>query len=235
MLSAPGRAAARAGVGLGRRNVLCALAIVLATAACTEGPTGSLVSARGATVAFESIDGPPQPVFQKLVENLATEAVAHQVTVISREAAPSYRIRSYMAAQLEGRRIHIGWVWDVYDANKRRVLRIANEEPARRPAGDAWNAADDAMLRRIARTGMDQLAVFLNVPGAAPPAAEPPIGQDGPAVAAADENVQPASSAAEKPAAPTRSAPRRPQRAAEGPGLAAALALADTRPSGAAR
>lgn len=233
MLRAGGRAAASAGVGLGRRNVLCALAIALGTAACTEGPTGSLVSARGATVAFESIDGPPQPVFQKLVENIASEAVAHQVTVISRAAAPSYRIRGYMAAQLEGRRIHIGWVWDVYDANKRRVLRIASEEPARRPPGEAWNAADDAMLRRIARTGMDQLAAFLNLPGAAPPESEPPAGQDGPAVAAADGNVPPASSAAEPteepPAGPTRS-PRRPRRAAEGPGLAAALALADTRP-----
>src|SRR5215510_7481473 len=140
------------------------LAFTLAAAGCTTDgqPMASFASARSGTIAFESIDGPPQPVFQKLVENLATEAVARQVAVISREATPSYRIRGYMAAHLAGKRVHIGWVWDVYDANKRRVLRIASEEPAGRRAGDAWSAADDAMLRRIAQTSMDRLAVFLD-------------------------------------------------------------------------
>src|SRR5262249_58603032 len=107
---------------------------------------------------FESIDGPPQPVFQKLVENLATEAVARQVAVISREATPQYRVRGYMAAHIANRRIHIGWVWDVYDTNKRRVLRIANEELGGRSGGGPRGAAGDAMLRKIARTRIDPLA-----------------------------------------------------------------------------
>src|SRR5215218_4923612 len=129
------------------------LAFALAAGGCTTDgqPMASFASARNATIAFESIDGPPQPVFQKLVENLATEAVARQVAVISREATPQYRVRGYMAAHIEGRRIHIGWVWDVYDANKRRVLRIANEELGGRTGGDAWAAADRARRRRPAR------------------------------------------------------------------------------------
>jgi len=186
-----------------------ALALTVAACAANGQMNATLVSGRSATVAFESIDGPPQPVFQKLVENLASEAVARQVTVISREATPSYRIRGYMAAHLAGKRVHIGWVWDVYDANKRRVLRIASEEPAG-PAGrrsaDAWTAADEAMLRRIAKTSMDQLATFLDPAARAP--AEPPAEADGTAVAAAGQ----------------------PQHAANAPGLQAALALANTRP-----
>src|SRR5690349_19716804 len=114
-----------AGQPLAGRECVCArgpLAIVgiaLALAGCTSDgqPMASLASGRSATIAFESIDGPPQPVFQRLVENLAAEAVARQVSVISRETSPNYRIRGYMAAHVEGRRIHIGWVWDVYDAN----------------------------------------------------------------------------------------------------------------------
>jgi len=192
-------------------HLVAASALALTVAACAANGqmNATLVSGRSATVAFESIDGPPQPVFQKLVENLASEAVARQVTVISREATPSYRIRGYMAAHLAGKRVHIGWVWDVYDANKRRVLRIASEEPAG-PAGrrsaDAWTAADEAMLRRIAKTSMDQLATFLD-PAARVPA-EPPADADGTAVAAAGQ----------------------PQHAANAPGLQAALALANTRP-----
>ena len=56
----------------------------------------------------------------------------------------------------------IAWVWDVYDGDERRALRISGEETAGRRR-DAWAAADDAS-RRIARTGMDQLAAFLSAP-----------------------------------------------------------------------
>src|SRR5262249_47400328 len=91
----------------------------------------------------------------RLGETIRGDGGGGQVTVICGEATPSYRIRGYMAAHVEGRRTHIGWVWDVYDADKHRVLRIADEEPGGRAGADAWNAADEAMLRRIARTGMD--------------------------------------------------------------------------------
>jgi hypothetical protein len=177
--------------------------LALGAAACTTDGQPSLVAGRAATIAFESIDGPPQPVFHKLVESLAAEAVARQVTVISREAAPQYRIRGYLAAHVERGRTHIGWVWDVYDAEKRRTLRIAGEEPGGRRGSDAWAAADEQMLRRIARTSMDRLAAFLGDPGtSAPPAA--PAGGDGPRVASGP--------------------------GAAAPALAAALTLADARP-----
>src|SRR4051812_9067054 len=86
-----------------RARVACALALALMAAGCSADglTTGTLVSGRNATIAFESIDGAPRPVFQKLVENLASEAVAHQVMVISREGPASYRVRGYMAAHLE--------------------------------------------------------------------------------------------------------------------------------------
>jgi len=178
------------------------LAVVLSGCAADGQPGATLIAARGRTIAFESIDGPPQPVFQKLVENLAAEAVARQVTVISREATPQYRIRGYLAASVEGRRTHIGWVWDVYDGQKQRMLRIVGEEPGVRRASDAWSVADDQMLRQIARTSIDRLAAFLAGSGGSPsPAAEPAAEQT---VAAADPSVF-------------------------APAVAAAVALADTR------
>ena len=39
---------------------------------------------------------------------------------------------------------------------------------------DAWTAADDEVLRRMSRTGMERIAAFLNTPGP-PPAAEPEL------------------------------------------------------------
>ena len=203
------RAAAKSVAG-GRivfaRRLLALPLIALGLAACAADglPGPSLVANRGATVAFESIDGPPQPVFQKLVENLAAEAVARQVSVISREARPHYRIRGYLAASVEGRRTNIGWVWDIYDADKRRMLRIVGEEAGSRRNPDAWAAADEAMLRKIARQSIDQLATFLNAPGTDRPPSGPQ-GADDMTVAAADEGARASA-------------------------LAAAVALADARP-----
>ena len=213
-------------------RTLGTLALAGAAAGCTGGgqPMMSLAGGRTATIAFESIDGPPQPVFQKLVEDLAAESVARQVNVISRESTPDYRVRSYMAAHVEKGHIHIGWVWDVYDANKRRVLRIADEETGAGNRTEAWNAADDAVLRRIAHSGMDRLAMFLNTGGA--PGAAPPGADSGAVVATADALAGAADALAETVAAPSRSGTtpaRRQQQADERAALAAALALADAR------
>jgi hypothetical protein len=167
------RAAGAANAGARRLLALPLFVLALGLAGCVPDGRASLATSRVATVAFESIDGPPQPVFQRLVENLAAEAVTRQVRVISREATPQYRIRGYMAAHVERGRTHIGWVWDVYDAEKRRMLRIAGEEPGGRRGSDAWTAADDQMLRKISRTSMERLAAFLGESGTRPPPAAP--------------------------------------------------------------
>ena len=90
--------------------------------------------------------------------------------------------------QVERGKTSIAWVWDVYDADKRRALRIAGQEPSDSPAGpkgrDAWSAADDRMLRQIARNGLDRIAAFLN--GSEPPAATPDEPAAGTAVAQAE-------------------------------------------------
>jgi hypothetical protein len=147
-------------------------------------PMASVATDRGASIAFESIDGPPVAVFQNLVTTISAEAAARQVRVVSRTGVPAYRIRGYLAAIVVGGKSHISWVWDVYDADKRRVFRIAGEEASGRSGANAWAAADDGMVRRIARTSMERLVAFLAAPQA-PPAIEP--GQPGqPAIASAD-------------------------------------------------
>jgi hypothetical protein len=162
--------------GASRRNLVrsaCFLAIaaLAATATgCSSLPSdgrATLASAGtpGSTVAFESIDGPPPEVFSKLVANLNEEAGARQIAVVSRADTATYRVRGYVSALVARDKTTFAWVWDVYDADKRRTLRIAGEEPAvasRRR--DAWLAADDQVLRHMARNGMDRIAGFLNSP-----------------------------------------------------------------------
>jgi hypothetical protein len=153
----------------------------LGLAGCSSSalPPGlSNISQRGTTVAFESIDGPPETVFRSLVLRLDQEARAQQVAVVSRESAAQYRIRGYVAAHVQGKRTTISWVWDIYDADRQRALRLAGEE-AGPPGRSAWSAADDQVIGRIARDGITRLAAFLGSPPAMD--ATPPAPADEPA------------------------------------------------------
>jgi hypothetical protein len=172
-------------------RIAAVLTLSLAAANCTpsSGPSGRLFTGGipASTIAFESIDGPPQAVFRRLVATLGEEAEARKVAVVSREGAAAYRVRGYLSAQVERKATTIAWVFDVYDADKRRVLRISGSEPAgqrtetrrreawREAQRNAWAAADDQVLRQVARNGMDRIVAFLNAPDAPPaaPASEP--------------------------------------------------------------
>jgi len=146
--------------------VLCALTL----AACNpEGSPGALSGQpRGATVAFESIDGLPRGQFDELVNALNSEAQSRRLAVMSRESPSAYRVRGYLASSVADRQTTISWVWDVFDNDGRRVLRISGEEAAKGRHRHAWDVADDGMLQRIAHRSMDELAVFLTSPNVAP-------------------------------------------------------------------
>src|SRR5690242_14664846 len=105
-------------------------AAALALAGCTQDrkPGVAGIPPRGATVAFESIDGPPQGQFNTLVRNLNDEAQQRRLAVLSREAASAYRVRGYLAAKVAKDRTTISWVWDVFDRNEQRAIRLNGEE-----------------------------------------------------------------------------------------------------------
>ena len=160
--------------------VLTVAALAATAAGCSSLPSdgrANLASANasGSTLAFESIDGPPPEVFRKLVANLNDEAGARQIAVVSRTGVATYRVRGYVSALVERGKTTFAWVWDIYDTDKRRTLRIAGEEPAAagRSGRDAWSGADEQVLRRMARDGMDRIAGFLNSSTAPPAALEP--------------------------------------------------------------
>jgi hypothetical protein len=158
---------------------------------CAGGGSASFAEANGPTVAFESIDGPPPQIFDRMVNLLDSEAKLRHLAVVSRESAAAYRVRSYLAAQIRGGKTTLAWVWDVYDRDQQRALRLSGEEQTGRPAGrDAWAVADDLVLRRIAQAGLSGLSGMINgtapaeTAPTAPPAPAP--GRPGPAIASAD-------------------------------------------------
>ena len=173
------------------------LGIAFGLGGCASGGAGSgsfAMASAGSTVAFESIDGPPPPVFDRMVNVLDSESKLRNLSIVSREGSASYRVRSYLAAQVSRGRTTIAWVWDVYDRDQQRALRLSGEEPAGKAGRDPWTAADDLVLRKIAQAGLSGLSGMIS--GTAPdlPPPVPAPGGRGPAVANA-EQPSPASAA----------------------------------------
>jgi hypothetical protein len=195
------------------------LLLGLATAGCVTGGQGMFAAGNGGSVAFESIDGPPAPVFRKLVAKLNDEAQARRIAVVSREAPSHYRIRGYVSAEAHGKnkRNALAWVWDGYDSEEHRAVRLSGEVPAGAYRKDAWASADEKALGRIAESGMQQLAEFLNDAGVPQSPANPQEPDAAMVVASADRPSEGPNAAR---------LPRAPQPAAE-PGDAEAAETAE--------
>ncbi len=166
------------------------LAIACGLGGCAGGGAASgsfAMASTGAspTVTFESIDGPPPQVFDRMVSVLDSESKLRSLSIVSREGAASYRVRSYLSAQVNRGRAVIAWVWDVYDRDQQRALRLSGEEPAGKAGRDPWAAADDLVLRKIAQAGLSGLSAMINGTGPAE-APLPAPDKRAPAVASAD-------------------------------------------------
>ena len=144
---------------------------LLLAAACALGGCASsnsnafAMASDGPTVAFESIDGPPPQVFDRMVSVLDTESKLRSLSIVSREGTAAYRVRFYLAAQVNRGRTVVAWVWDVYDRDQQRALRLSGEELAGKAGRDAWGAADDLVLRKIAQAGLSGLSGMINGTG----------------------------------------------------------------------
>ena len=147
------------------------LALCLATADCASVGQSlasfAQVRERGVSVAFEPIEGLAGDNNAALVRDLNEEATAFHIAVVPEGGEAAYRIRSYVATHAgrqssartsAGTAGTVSWAWDVYDSALHRAVRLSGEE---RTTGGKSGAIDEALLRRIARTGMEQLADFM--------------------------------------------------------------------------
>ena len=122
-------------------------------------------STRGPTVAFESSTVRRRAYSTGWSSRSPTKPVTRQD---GHRVAHGDRLNTACAAtvatQTQNKRSTIAWVWDVYDAEQRRTLRISGEEPASAAGTGTWAAADDQVLRRVASAGMDRLVAYLAAP-----------------------------------------------------------------------
>ena len=171
----------------GRANCRALMSIAaLALAGCANGDqtvTGSIPTAGAHTIAFESVDGPPRPVFDRLVAALSAEAERRSLPVVTHTGPATYRVRAYLATLVEKKKKQaiLSWVWEVFDSSQNRAFRVAGHEALGAARNDVWAQCDDAMLLRIAAKGFDELVARVGpLPTPTPDNAPPP---SGPAIA----------------------------------------------------
>lgn len=123
-------------------------------------------------VAVESLEGPPADLAPRFSAALATEAQSRGIVFTDADKAPRFRLRGYLSAAPGEGGTSVAYVFDLFDQGKRRAQRISGSEIVKKSAPEAWQVVDEAVLRRIAARGMNEVAGFLSErPAEGPPVA----------------------------------------------------------------
>ena len=151
------------GVGCGRRAVrargVCCRPRVLwpplcasrSPAAPRRQPADFRRAARGATVAFELIDGPPPGQFRKLCRTSTRRRSAPDRGDVARKPGGLSRARLSRRPVARGTTT-VAWVWDVYDADEHRALAHHRRRGGQGPAPQRLGRRRRRDAARIART-----------------------------------------------------------------------------------
>ena len=118
------------------------------------------VSPHGASLAFASMEGPPDAVGARFMQRFAQTAQARDVALVPPDAA-QYRLRAYLTASPAQGATRLAYVLDVFDRQGRRVQRLTDEAGVR-PDADPWEAVDERALALFADRGAEEVAAYLS-------------------------------------------------------------------------
>jgi hypothetical protein len=135
---------------------LAAVIVTAALGAC-QGLGGS---PEGVPVALESIDGAPAPIRTALMDELTNAASDRKVELVGSSTDARYRVRGYLSTATEDGETKVAYVWDVFDAQKRRAKRLEGSSPVPAASGSMSNLDKEA-LAKLAKASMDEIAEFL--------------------------------------------------------------------------
>jgi hypothetical protein len=149
-----------------QRTFRLAAALAIAGLGACQASGGSFASLGGSPsgvpIAFVSIDGPPAPVRSALTDELVTAAASRQIEIAGAGAPARYQVRGYLSAETSASgETALAYVWDMFDAEKRRAKRLTGTSPVPVSAADPWSGLDQAALARVAAASMDEIAGFL--------------------------------------------------------------------------
>lgn len=169
--------------GMKGAGPMAVLAMAVLLGACQTDSFSGSGSPEGVPIALESIDGAPPPIRTALIDELTTAAANRKVELVGSSAEARYRVRGYLSTETVNGETKVAYVWDVFDAEKRRAKRLTGTSPAR-VAAKSISALDKETLSRLASASMDEIADFLSAARSSSPFQTAEASLDGEAVAA---------------------------------------------------
>ncbi|WP_293858761.1 hypothetical protein [uncultured Alsobacter sp.] len=149
-----------------RLRVAAVVSASIWAAGCQQGMEGAAVSAPGVPVAVETIEGAPDALRAKVNAEVATQASARRIELVSGESAPRYRLKGYLTAYpTENGETALAFVWDVFDASKKRAQRVSTTTIARGQSQDPWQQIGETQIAKAASQSMNEVASFLAASG----------------------------------------------------------------------
>lgn len=128
--------------------------------AATPAPS---VPASEATFAFEPITGMPANKADELSSELGAAAGREGVVLVRRQnAKATYRINGYLSSTGDSSSTTVFYVFDIVDANGRRVNRLQGSETIGGTSGDPWAVVDTGTLQRIAQRAIVEIHSWVN-------------------------------------------------------------------------
>ena len=162
------------------RLVVLLLAVVLAGCTRAAGPLPAATVAAPAdpaaaeaiqpvAVAFAPVTGVPPDVRFGLESLLKAYAGSRNITVVAEDdPAAQYHLKGRFNAVATTVNATLVYVWEVFDANGRRVTRFAGQEQADGTTGDPWTKVA-GQIGPAARETIDALADWLRTQPARKP------------------------------------------------------------------
>jgi hypothetical protein len=152
-------------------KLVLAAATAMALAACQQSAStgdnrsfaGVGGSPSGVPIVLESIDGPPGPVQNAFRTQLTDAAASRKVDLVTAATPARYRVRGYLSTEeTSGGETSVAYVWDVFDAQKKRAQRLVGSSRVRAATSQGWSEFDTETLAELAGASMDEIAGFLS-------------------------------------------------------------------------
>ena len=100
---------------------------------------------------FEPMVGAPKSVARELSGTLGMRVAQHALPVVPRnDKSVTHRIKGYLSASNTGTDCSISYVWDIFDANGKRINRLTGAHKTPMVSDNPWEAVTGPALDKIA-------------------------------------------------------------------------------------
>ena len=129
----------------------------------TQTPVQTAALDSSKAISFLPVEGAPQSAVTTLSNSLRESARRHGLTVaLANQTQSKYRVKGYFSALNDGSGTLLIYIWDIIDANGKRLHRINGQERSGTEKPDPWQAITNTELQRVADATAGSLKSWLN-------------------------------------------------------------------------